>query len=101
MCQNHDYCIAFIIVIFWSYLIPQGTIGIQVEHVSLSSAADGSEKTNKDLGNSVMLIRWRHLETSGMAAVGSNCSAVFRGEAQAEGVHCRPRGRLPLFNVRG
>lgn len=40
-------------MIFWSYLIPEGAIGTQVEHVSLSSVADGSEKTNKD---SVMLI---------------------------------------------
>lgn len=27
---------------------------------------------------------------SGMAVVGCNCSAVFRGERQAERAHCRP-----------
>lgn len=71
-----------------------------MEHVSLNSVVDGSEKTNKNLGGSVMLIRWQNSVTAGMAAMGSNCSAVFRGEVQAEGIHGRPRGRLPLFNVR-
>ena len=92
MNQGHSHWIAFIIKVLWSYLILEAATGTQLAHVPLSPMAGGSEKTNNDLGASVMFLRGQCSDTSGMAAVGPNCPAVFTGERQAEGSQCRLRG---------
>lgn len=69
---------------FWSYLTAEAAYRAQLAQVSQCPRAGGSEKTSDDLGASAMFIGCHHSGTSRMAAVGSNGSAVFRGEIKAE-----------------
>lgn len=70
-------------------------------HMSLRLVEDGSEKTNRDWGVSVRFLNCQYSDHSRMAVVGSNCSAVFKGEmpSRENEPSCRPRGRMPLSDI--
>lgn len=79
----------FTIKIFWGLLKPEAATGTHLAHVSLCPVAGGSEKTNKDLGASVMFLRRQCSDNFRIAAMGSKQSKPLQ-----------PRATVPLLNVR-